>query len=89
MRLLQRIPLRGKANIAGSLEVFNLFNRKNYGSYNLTETSPHVRTAELEHEPVIRAADGAARVPTDLLVRSFELRRSKWRPGPFGPGFSL
>jgi hypothetical protein len=40
MRLLQRVPLRGKANLAGSLEVFNLFNRKNYGSYNLTETSP-------------------------------------------------
>ncbi len=40
MRLLQRIPLHGKANLAGSLEVFNLFNRKNYGSYNLQETSP-------------------------------------------------
>jgi len=39
LRLLQRIPLHGKANLAGSLEVFNLFNRKNYGSYNLTETS--------------------------------------------------
>jgi hypothetical protein len=40
MRLLQRIPLHGRANLAGSLEVFNLFNRKNYGSYNTTETSP-------------------------------------------------
>jgi hypothetical protein len=39
MRLLQRIPLRGRANIAGSFEVFNLFNRKNYGSYSLTEDS--------------------------------------------------
>jgi hypothetical protein len=39
LRLLQRIPLGGKANLAGSLEVFNLFNRKNYGSYDLTETS--------------------------------------------------
>jgi Carboxypeptidase regulatory-like domain/TonB dependent receptor len=39
-RLLQRIPLHGKANLAGSLEVFNLFNRKNYGAYDLTETSP-------------------------------------------------
>ena len=39
MRLLQRIPLGGKANLAGSLEVFNLFNRKNYGAYDLTETS--------------------------------------------------
>ena len=31
LRLLQRIPLGGRANLAGSLEVFNLFNRKNYG----------------------------------------------------------
>jgi TonB dependent receptor len=40
MRLLQRIPLAGKTNLAGSLEVFNLFNRKNYGAYELRETSP-------------------------------------------------
>src|SRR5262245_2942370 len=39
MRLLQRVPLRGRAGLTGSLEVFNLFNRKNYGVYDLTETS--------------------------------------------------
>ena len=39
IRLQQRIPLGGKANLAGSLEVFNLFNRKNYGAYDLVETS--------------------------------------------------
>ena len=39
LRLLQRVPLHGKANLAGSLEVFNLFNRKNYQNYDLTETS--------------------------------------------------
>jgi hypothetical protein len=39
VRLLQRIPLGGKANLAGSFEVFNLLNRKNYGAYDLTETS--------------------------------------------------
>jgi hypothetical protein len=39
LRLLQRIPIAGRANLAGSLEVFNLFNRKNYGVYDLTETS--------------------------------------------------
>jgi len=39
LRLLQRIPLAGRANLAGSLEVFNLFNRKNYGTYDLVETS--------------------------------------------------
>jgi len=38
-RLLQRIPIHGKVAIDGSLEVFNLFNRKNYGSYNLQESS--------------------------------------------------
>ena len=36
---MQRIPLGGKASLAGNLEVFNLFNRKNYGVYDLTETS--------------------------------------------------
>ena len=39
MRLMQRIPLGGRANLAGSLEVFNLLNRKNYGAYDLVETS--------------------------------------------------
>jgi hypothetical protein len=39
MRLLQRIPLHGRANLAGSLEVFNLFNRNNYGAYTLNESS--------------------------------------------------
>ena len=39
LRLLQRIPLKGRANLAGSLEIFNLFNRKNFGAYDLTETS--------------------------------------------------
>jgi hypothetical protein len=46
MRLLQRIPLHGRANLAGSLEVFNLFNRKNFGSFNLTETSPQFLQAQ-------------------------------------------
>jgi len=40
LRLMQRVPLHGKATLAGSLEVFNVFNRKNYGGFNLTETSP-------------------------------------------------
>jgi hypothetical protein len=39
MRLLQQIPLHGKVNVTGSLEVFNVFNRANIQSYNLTETS--------------------------------------------------
>jgi len=39
MRLTQRIPLRGRANLAGSLQLTDLFNRKNYGVYDLAETS--------------------------------------------------
>jgi len=39
LRLLQRIPLHGKAALDGSLEVFNLFNRANIAGYNLTETN--------------------------------------------------
>ena len=45
------------------LEVFNLFNRANYGRYELTETSPDYGTAGGEHEPLVRAADAAAGVP--------------------------
>ena len=40
MRLQQRVRLRGRAAISGFVEVFNLFNHANYGSYNVTETSP-------------------------------------------------
>ena len=40
MRLQQRVPLHGRATIDGFLEVFNLFNRANYGTYVLTESSP-------------------------------------------------
>ena len=39
LRLLQRIPLHGKAALDGSLDVFNLFNRANIATYNLTETN--------------------------------------------------
>jgi hypothetical protein len=40
MRLQERVPLGGRRSIDGYVEVFNLFNRKNYGLYNVTETSP-------------------------------------------------
>jgi hypothetical protein len=39
LRLQQRVPLRGKVTASGILEVFNLFDRANYGSYVLDETS--------------------------------------------------
>jgi hypothetical protein len=40
LRLQQRVQLRGSVAISGYAEVFNLFNHANYGSYNVTETSP-------------------------------------------------
>jgi carboxypeptidase family protein len=40
VRLQQRIPLMGRASMDGMLELFNLFNRVNYGSYVLQESSP-------------------------------------------------
>ena len=39
LRLRQRVPLRGKVTIDGYADVFNLFNRKNFGSYELRETN--------------------------------------------------
>jgi hypothetical protein len=40
VRLQQRVPLIGRARIDGILEVFNLFDRANYGSYVTNESSP-------------------------------------------------
>ena len=39
MRLQERIPLGGRATVDGFVELFNLFDRANYGSYDVTETS--------------------------------------------------
>jgi hypothetical protein len=39
LRLQQRIPLFGRLRIDGMFEVFNLFDKANYGSYVLDETS--------------------------------------------------
>ena len=40
VRLQQRIPLGSRVSVDGILELFNLFNRANYGSYETEETSP-------------------------------------------------
>jgi hypothetical protein len=40
IRLQERVPLRGRSAAYGYLEVFNLFNRANYQTYNVVETSP-------------------------------------------------
>jgi TonB dependent receptor len=39
LRLQQRVRLGDRAAISGYMEVFNLFNHANYGSYDVTETS--------------------------------------------------
>ena len=39
LRLQERIPLPGRMSIDGIFEVFNLFDRANFGSYNLNESS--------------------------------------------------
>ena len=39
LRLQQRVPLPGRLAVDGILEVFNVFDRANYGSYTLDESS--------------------------------------------------
>jgi hypothetical protein len=40
MRLSQRVPLPGSVELDGILELFNVFNRANYASYVLDQSSP-------------------------------------------------
>jgi hypothetical protein len=40
VRMQQRIPLGGRVNVEGMLEVFNVFDRANYSSYTLDLSSP-------------------------------------------------
>ncbi|PYR15274.1 MAG: hypothetical protein DMF94_32530 [Acidobacteria bacterium] len=44
LRLQQHVQLRGHAALEGYAEVFNLFDRANYGAYNITESSPDYGT---------------------------------------------
>jgi hypothetical protein len=39
MRLQERVPVHGHATVGGYVEVFNVFNRVNYGAYETRETS--------------------------------------------------
>jgi carboxypeptidase family protein/TonB-dependent receptor-like protein len=40
LHLQERVRLPGRAAISGYIEIFNLFNRANYQTYNVVETSP-------------------------------------------------
>ena len=55
VRLQQRIPLGGSVRLDGMLEVFNLFDRANYGSYVLDESSRQFgnpeRNANIAYSP--------------------------------------
>jgi hypothetical protein len=56
MRLQERVPLGGRRSVDGYVEVFNLFNRANYGLYNVTETNPTpvgqpITTSNLSYAP--------------------------------------
>jgi hypothetical protein len=39
MKIQKRVSLGGRRNLDGMVEVFNLFNHKNYGSYTTTFSS--------------------------------------------------
>jgi hypothetical protein len=40
LRLQQRVTLGGQRSISGFLDIFNVFDRANYGSYELRENNP-------------------------------------------------
>jgi hypothetical protein len=40
LRLQERVPMHGHSTIGGYVEVFNVFNRANYGAYEVRETNP-------------------------------------------------
>ena len=44
LRLQERVPLQGRLAISGFVEIFNLFNRANYGAYNVVETASNFGT---------------------------------------------
>jgi hypothetical protein len=55
VRVQQRVKLSGRASLDGFLEVFNLFNRANYGVYDTVETSKTfgqpIASANLSYAP--------------------------------------
>jgi hypothetical protein len=55
LRVMQRIPLGGRTAVDGIVEVFNLFNRANYGSYTTAESNPSygrpVQNVGLAYQP--------------------------------------
>jgi hypothetical protein len=55
LRVMQRVPLRSRMAVDGIVELFNLFNRANYGSYTTAESNPNygkpVQNVGLAYQP--------------------------------------
>ena len=55
LRVMQRVPLRGRMAVDGIVELFNLFNRANYGAYTTAESNPNygkpVQNVGLAYQP--------------------------------------
>ena len=68
MRLQQRFPLGGRMAIDGMVEVFNVFNHANYGSYTTQESNASYGQPSYNSEHRLRAAHAAARLPVRLLI---------------------
>ena len=52
------------------LEVFNVFNHENYGSYATNEANAQLRAAEREHERRVSAAHGQLGFRVSVLSTS-------------------
>ena len=66
MRLQKRFSLVGRAAIDGLIEVFNVFNHANYGSYTTAE-QPLVWESVVQPERRVSAADAATGIPLRVL----------------------
>ena len=80
LRIQQRFRFGGRAAIDGILEVFNLFNHENYGSYTTAESNAQLRDAVTEHECRVSTADAAVRVPGGVLTVFNTIRDSLESP---------
>src|SRR5207253_63980 len=69
LRLLRRFPIAGATRVEGSLEVFNLFNHANYGSYVTADANRLYGQPAQEHERGLSAAHAPTGIPHQLLTR--------------------
>ena len=77
-RLQQRIPIAGRVSIDGIFEVFNLFDRANFGSYTLDETSSDF--LQTDRTTIWRTRRARCRWGSAYFLDR------RWQPGPTRPG---